>query len=62
MRPELDAYAQFCAFREEEQARSGIDPAERSKRLEQSRRAMYARIASRREERTRRGSWLSIFH
>jgi uncharacterized membrane protein YkvA (DUF1232 family) len=61
MRPELEAYAQFCAFREEELARSGNDPAERGRRLQQSRRAMYARIESRREERARRGSWLSIF-
>jgi len=61
MRPELDAYAEFCKLREEEQARSGVDADERRKRLQAGRRAMYARIASRRDERARRGSWLSLF-
>ena len=61
MRPELDTYAQFCSFREEEQARAGVDPEERRRRLQESRRAMYARMESRREERSRRGRWLSLF-
>jgi len=61
MRPELDAYAEFCAYRTEQQARAGIDPEQQRHRLLERRRAMYARIESRREERSRRGSWLSIF-
>lgn len=61
LRPELDAYAAFCRFREEELARRGVDPAERSKRLEAERRAMYARMETRREDRARRGGTFSIF-
>ena len=61
MRPELDAYTEFCAYRHEEQARAGIDPDEQRRRLQERRRAMYARMEGRREERARRGSWLSIF-
>jgi uncharacterized membrane protein YkvA (DUF1232 family) len=62
LRPELEAYDQFCAFRDEERAKAGIDPAERRSRLAARRREMYARMESRREERARRGGWLSIFH
>ena len=61
MRPELDAYTEFCAYRAEEQAQAGIDSKEKNRRLQERRRSMYARIESRREERARRGSWLSIF-
>jgi uncharacterized membrane protein YkvA (DUF1232 family) len=61
LRPEVDAYTEFCAFRAEEQARAGMDPKEQRRRLQERRRAMYARIESRREERSRRGSWRSIF-
>src|SRR5262245_36063980 len=62
MRPELDAYTEFCAYRDEERARAGVEPKEQRRRLLERRRAMYVRIDSRREERVRRGSWLSIFH
>jgi uncharacterized membrane protein YkvA (DUF1232 family) len=61
MRPELDAYAEFCRWRDEERARAGVDPEERQRRLLERRRAMYTRMEGRREERARRGSWLSIF-
>jgi uncharacterized membrane protein YkvA (DUF1232 family) len=61
MRPELDAYTEFCAYRAEQQARDGVDPDQQRRRLAERRRAMYARMESRREERSRRGSWLSIF-
>jgi uncharacterized membrane protein YkvA (DUF1232 family) len=61
MRPELDAYTEFCRYRDEERARAGIDPEEQRRRLLERRRAMYARMESRRDERARRGSWLSIF-
>ena len=62
LRPELDAYAHFCGYRDEELAKSGVGPEERQRRLQERRRAMYARMESRREERARRGSWVSIFH
>jgi uncharacterized membrane protein YkvA (DUF1232 family) len=61
MRPELDAYTEFCRYRDEERARAGIDPEEQRRRLLERRRTMYARMESRRDERARRGSWLSIF-
>jgi uncharacterized membrane protein YkvA (DUF1232 family) len=62
LRPELDAYALFCGYRDEESAQAGVGPEERERHLQERRRAMYARMESRREERARRGSWLSIFH
>ena len=61
LRPELEAYTEFCAYRDEERARAGVDPEEQRRRLADRRRSMYARMESRREERARRGSWLSIF-
>lgn len=61
LRPELDAYALFCGYREEQRARDGADPEERRRHLQERRRAMYARMESRRTERARRGGWLSIF-
>ena len=61
LRPELDAYALFCGYRDEERARAGIDPDEQQRHLEERRHTMYVRMESRREERARRGSWLSIF-
>jgi uncharacterized membrane protein YkvA (DUF1232 family) len=62
LRPELDAYALFCGYRDEQDAQAGVDPAERQRRLQERRRAMYARMETRRDERARRGSWLSILH
>jgi uncharacterized membrane protein YkvA (DUF1232 family) len=62
LRPELDAYAIFGAQRDEERARLGIDPAETQRRIQEKRRAMYARMQDRREERARRGGTFSIFN
>jgi uncharacterized membrane protein YkvA (DUF1232 family) len=62
LRPELDAYAIFGAQRDEERARLGIDPAEKQRRIQEKRRAMYARMQDRREERARRGGTFSIFN
>jgi uncharacterized membrane protein YkvA (DUF1232 family) len=62
LRPELDAYLAFGAERDEELARLGVDPAERQRRIAERRRAMYARMQDRREERSRRGFTFSIFH
>jgi len=62
LRPELDAYALFCGYRDEQDSQAGVGPEERQLRLQERRRAMYARMEGRREERARRGSWLSIFH
>jgi uncharacterized membrane protein YkvA (DUF1232 family) len=61
MRPELDAYLEFCGWRDGERGRAGGDPEERQRRLLERRRAMYARMESRRRERARRGSWRSLF-
>jgi uncharacterized membrane protein YkvA (DUF1232 family) len=61
LRPELDAYQAFCRYRDEEQARLGVGSDERHRRLEERRRAMYARIDRRREQRDRRGGSFSIF-
>jgi uncharacterized membrane protein YkvA (DUF1232 family) len=61
LRPEMEAYAAFCRFRQEQQARQGVDPGERQRRLQAERRAMYTRMELRREERARRGGTFSIF-
>ena len=57
IRPELDAYADFCRYREE-QRRSGLAPEAHRKRLEARRRAMLARIDRRRARRLRQGGSL----
>jgi uncharacterized membrane protein YkvA (DUF1232 family) len=61
LRPELDAYAEFCAFRDKQREESG-EAAERQKKLEARRSAMYDRIERRREQRQRRGGSFSIFN
>jgi len=61
LHPELDAYTEFCRFRDEDAARQGIDPNERRRRLQAERRAMYTRMETRREERGRRGGSFSLF-
>jgi uncharacterized membrane protein YkvA (DUF1232 family) len=62
LQPEIDAYGVFCTQRDEEMARQGIDPAERQRRIQERRRAMYTRMQDRREERARRGGTFSIFY
>jgi uncharacterized membrane protein YkvA (DUF1232 family) len=57
LRPELDAYADFCRYREA-QRRGGLSPEAQRRRLEARRRAMFARIDTRRERRARRGGSL----
>jgi hypothetical protein len=59
--PELEAYRAFCRFREDDLERQGVDTAERRRRLQAERRAMYARMEMRREERARRGGTFSLF-
>ena len=61
LRPELDAYEEFCAFRDKQRKERGED-AEVEKKLEVRRRAMYDRIERRREQRERRGRSFSIFN
>jgi uncharacterized membrane protein YkvA (DUF1232 family) len=60
LRPELEAYEAFCRFRAEHLAKQGIDPADRQRRLQAERRALYLRVQDRREERARRGWTFSI--
>jgi uncharacterized membrane protein YkvA (DUF1232 family) len=60
LRPELEAYEAFCRFRDEELAAQGVDPADRERRLQAERRAMYVRMQDRRDERARRGFSFSI--
>ena len=55
IRPELDAYADFCRYRDEQRRQGGLDPEVQRKRLEARRRAMFERIERRRERRVRRG-------
>jgi len=60
LRPELDAYDAFCRFRDEEQkAKTPADVLQ--KKLATRRRAMYARMEKRRDQRARRGGFFSIF-
>jgi len=60
LRPELDGYADFCRFREEQERQAELDPEQRRAQLERRRRAMYQRIDSRRERRERRGGSLFV--
>ena len=60
LRPEIDAYEEFCRFRDEHRA-DDAPPDVLHKRLETRRRAMYARMERRREQRERRGGFFSIF-
>jgi len=57
IRPELEAYAEFCRYRDE-QRKGGVDPASQRERLEEQRREMFARIKRRRARRMRQGGTL----
>jgi uncharacterized membrane protein YkvA (DUF1232 family) len=61
LHPEIDAYDEFCRYRDEERARLGVDPAVQRERIQERRREMYARMQRRREQRERRGGLFSIF-
>ena len=61
LRPEIDAYQDFCRYRDEQQAERGVDPDVARKRLEARRRTIYGRIERRREQRERRGGNFSLF-
>ena len=56
--PELEAYADFCRYRDEQRSRDDLDPEAQRKRLEARRRAMFDRIDRRRERRARHGGSL----
>jgi uncharacterized membrane protein YkvA (DUF1232 family) len=58
LRPELDAYADFCRYREEQRARGEHADEDAKRRLESRRRAMLARIDRRRARRLRRDGGL----
>ena len=58
LRPELDAYADFCRYRDEQGARGHLSADARRKRLECRRRAMFARTDARCERRERQGGAL----
>jgi uncharacterized membrane protein YkvA (DUF1232 family) len=60
LRPELDAYQEFCRFRDEQRTEE-VEPAVLRKRLEARRRAMYARMERRRDQLQRRGGFFSVF-
>jgi len=53
IRHELEAYTEFCRYREEQQRE--LDPETRRKRLEARRHGMFDRIEDRRERRERHG-------
>jgi uncharacterized membrane protein YkvA (DUF1232 family) len=57
---EIDAYDDFCRYREEQKHLEETDPELRRARLEKRRRAMYARMETRRERRARRGGSLFV--
>jgi uncharacterized membrane protein YkvA (DUF1232 family) len=58
LRPELDAYAEFCRYREQQRARGRGSDAAAKERLEARRREMFARINRRRARRLRQGGSL----
>jgi hypothetical protein len=55
IRHELDAYADFCRYRDEQRKRRGADPEAERRRLVARRHAMFARIDRRRARRLRHG-------
>jgi uncharacterized membrane protein YkvA (DUF1232 family) len=55
---EIDSYADFCHYRDEQKHLEDADPELRRERLEKRRKAMYARMDARRERRARRGGSL----
>jgi len=55
---EIESYADFCRYRTEQKQLEDLDPELRRTRLEKRRRAMYARMDSRRERRERHGGSL----
>jgi uncharacterized membrane protein YkvA (DUF1232 family) len=57
---EIDAYADFCRYREEQRHLEASDPDLHRERLEARRKAMYARMERRRERRSRRGGRLFV--
>jgi len=57
---EIEAYADFCRYRDEQKHLEDNDPELRRIRLEKRRRAMYARMEARRERRRRRGGSLFV--
>jgi uncharacterized membrane protein YkvA (DUF1232 family) len=61
LQPEIEAYDAFCGYRKENSAKRGVAREVALKQLEARRRAMYARIERRREQRERRGGSFSIF-
>jgi uncharacterized membrane protein YkvA (DUF1232 family) len=56
--PELEAYADFCRYRDEQRSQGALDPEVERKRLDARRRAMFERIERRRERRARQGGGL----
>lgn len=60
LKPELDAYTDFCRFREE-RAKAGVDPEQHKAELDAERHAMLLRMERRRESRARRGGSLFGF-
>jgi uncharacterized membrane protein YkvA (DUF1232 family) len=60
LQPEIESYADFCRYRDEQKHLEEIDPELRRIRLEKRRRAMYARMEARRERRARRGGSLFV--
>ncbi len=61
LRPEVDAYQEFCRYRDAQRAKEAGDPEAQRKRLEARRHAIYGRIERRREQRERRGGTFSLF-
>jgi uncharacterized membrane protein YkvA (DUF1232 family) len=57
---EIESYADFCRYRDEQKHLEDLDPELRRVRLEKRRRAMYARMDARRERRERRGGSLFV--
>lgn len=55
LEPEIEAYTQFCRFREEQASRNRLPPAVLAETLEAERRAMLQRMERRRVRRLRRG-------
>lgn len=60
LQPEIESYADFCRYRDEQKQLEDLDPELRRVRIEKRRRAMYARMEARRQRRERRGGSLFV--
>ncbi len=61
LQPDIEAFGEFCAYREREEGRSGDSTITRDEWLASKRRELHSRMRNRRSSRRKRSSFRSIF-